>query len=141
MKTINNEIKTYFKITGDFIPDEITKKLELEPTQTWNKGDKRRISTGNYTFSLWEFGKIEKKNNVFADKQMLETISPLFKKTNILCDLKKRYNLSFVLEVVPKFYTTVDKPILSPPKEVVDFCSQTETLIDIDYYFYFDVKS
>lgn len=139
-KRLDNEVKTYFKITGDFNPEDITKILCLQPVQTWVKGEKRKISkVGNYTFSLWEFGVIEKKNNLFANKQMLETIKPLFEKIDSLNELKKIYNLNYVLEVVPKFYTDLYKPILSPLKEVIDFCSQTGTLLDIDYYFYFNV--
>ena len=35
-----NTCYTYFKITGDFDPDVITKRLELIPSKTWKIGDK-----------------------------------------------------------------------------------------------------
>lgn len=136
MKKIDNEILTYFKITGEFEPDEITKELGLVPISTWKKGEQRK--TGVYTFSLWEFNALEKQNNAFADEQMRETIAPLIEKTDVLRTLKEKYGLTYTLEVVPKFYSTREKPILSPPKEVIDFCSLTDTMLDIDYYFYFD---
>ena len=65
---------------------------------------------------------------------MKETIDPLLAKIDILVQLRQKYGLTYVLEVVPKFYTLIDKPILSPPKEVIDFCFLTSTLLDIDYY-------
>lgn len=139
--SVNNEIITYFKITGEFNLEDITKALNLTPCKTWRKGDKREGSkTGEYTFSLWEFGRIERENNLFCDEQMKETVLPLFEKVDTLIELKRKYNLTYVLEVVPKFYTTEDKPILSPLQEVVEFCALTQTLIDIDYYFYFESK-
>lgn len=52
-------------------------------------------------------------------------------------EIKQKCKLTFVLEIAPKFYTTTDKPIISPSKEVIEFCYLTETNIDIDYYFYF----
>lgn len=140
---INNETITYFKIIGDFEPDDISKELCLNPCKTWKKGEKRkylgRYTKGIYNFSLWEFGRIEKVNNVFVDEQMKDTIAPLFEKIDILNQLKQKYELTYVLEVVPKLYTVINKPILSPPKKVVEFCYLTETSIDMDYYLCFDV--
>lgn len=69
---------------------------------------------------------------------MKQTVLPLFEKTGILKALKQKYNLTYVLEVVPKFYAINEKPILSPLKEVVDFCSTTDTLLNIDYYLFVD---
>lgn len=133
---VNNEIITYFKVIGDFEPDKITERLNLTPSRKWCKGDKRKV--GTYTFSLWEFGRIEKTNNVFVDEQIKQTINPLLDKINILNELKSELNVKFVLEVVPKFYTLKDKPVLSPSKEVVDFCHAIDADLDIDYYFYCD---
>lgn len=138
----NNETKTYFRITGDFEPDDITNALNLEPCTTWKKGERRkrlgREACGNYTFSAWEFGEIEKVNNNFANEQMRETIAPLLEKIEVLKRLKQEYGLNYTLEIVPKFYAATEKPILSPPREVIDFCSSIGADIDIDYYFYFD---
>lgn len=135
---IDNKAKTYFKIIGNFAPEEITKTLNLTPSETWSKGDKRRVGNGVYEFSCWKFGRIEKVNNVFVDEQMVQTVKPLYGKIKILKELKQTYNLDFVLEVVPKFYTVNNTPILSPPKEVIDFCSMVGATFDIDYYLCID---
>lgn len=139
------EVKTYFKITGDFEPNDITKELSLNPCKIEKKGEKRKYpgqsTKGNNTFSLWEFGKIENSNNIFVNEQMKNTLAPLFEKIEILKRLKQKYRLNYELEVVPQFYTTINKPILSPPKEVIDFCYLTGTTIDVDYYFYFDIEN
>lgn len=138
---INNKSITYFKIIGDFEPSEITKALNLSPSRTWKKGEERkyldRRGNGNYKFSLWEFGRIESVNNNFINNQTYTTIIPLLDCVDLLKELKQKYKLTFVLEIVPKFYTITDKPIISPSKEVIEFCYLTETKIDIDYYFYF----
>lgn len=47
-----NHCYTYFRITGDFDPDEITKRLGMVPQEQWRIGDYRRNGT-QFDFAHW----------------------------------------------------------------------------------------
>lgn len=52
---IKFEVKTYFKITVDFNPDEVTEKLGIVPDERWKKGDVRyklKDKVSLYEFSM-----------------------------------------------------------------------------------------
>lgn len=129
-----NSCYTYFKIAGDFDPDEITHLLSLQPTRTWKIGDLRRNGT-KYDFAMWEIGRC-KEYDVFVENQMRKTIAPLLNKTNILNLIHNNNNVKFVLEIVPTIYVGDQNPCLAPPLDVIDFCYATRTEIDIDMYVY-----
>ena len=48
-----NSCYTYFKIVGNFNPDDISALLNLTPEKSWKIGDLRRNGT-KYDFALWE---------------------------------------------------------------------------------------
>ena len=78
MVQTRNSCYTYFKIVGDFDPDEVTHLLSLQPTRTWKIGDFRKNGT-KYDFATWEIGRC-KEYDVFVENQMRKTIAPLLDK-------------------------------------------------------------
>lgn len=136
---LHNKVRTYFKITGDFNPQVITEELGLAPSKTREKDDDR-VAEGykKRLVSLWEYGLIYRKNHVAVDEQMKETVGLLFTKIDKLAELKQKYNVDYTLEVVPEIYSDIDKPVISPPKEIIEFCYLTKTELDIDYYLCLD---
>lgn len=132
------EIKTYFCIQGDFNVDEVISLINLKPNQIIKKGDYRIKKLNDcYDFSALKFGLII-DSDIQGDKQIEKTISTLWPKIDILKEIKQKYDVSYCLEIVPKFYKTCEKPIISPSKDVIKFCYLTDTEIDYDYYFYFE---
>lgn len=129
-----NSCYTYFAIKGDFNPDDITRLLELTPTNKWHIGDLRRNGTA-YDFAQWEFGHCD-KYDVITENQMMCTIKHLVPKIDLLKGIKKAYNISFVLDIVPSIYPGELTPCLAPNRAVIEFCYLTETNIDIDLYVY-----
>lgn len=127
-----NSCYTYFAIKGDFNPDDITRRLGLNPSKVWKKGDKRNNGT-EYDFSYWEFGFCD-EYDVVTEKQMQKTLEPLLSKTAILNEIRKDCDVVFVLEIVPTVYSENATPCLAPSMEVIDFCHETRTEIDIDLY-------
>ena len=125
---------TYFRITGNFNPCEITEKLNLEPYESWNIGDKRKNGSP-FDFASWHFGKSENYNIDLA-QQMMETIKPLLDKIDVLNQIHNEYDVSFCLEVVPYLHLNNCTPSLAPSLEIMDFCTATRTEIDIDLYVY-----
>ena len=63
-----NSCYTYFAIKGEFNPDDITRRIGLNPSKVWKKGDKRNNGT-EYDFSYWEFGFCD-EYDVVTEKQM-----------------------------------------------------------------------
>ncbi len=131
-KVTENTCYTYFKITGDFNPDIVTKRLGLIPNKTWKIGDKRRNGT-LFDFALWEFGRCD-NYDVMVENQMHMTIAPLLDKIDVLSEIKNEFNVTYVLEVVPTVYAGNVSPCLAPSLKVIDFCHATRTEIDIDLY-------
>ncbi len=127
-----NTCYTYFRITGDFDPDIVTKILGLIPSKTWKIGDKRRNGT-LYDFASWEFGRCDNYDFI-VENQMHTTIAPLLDKIDVLNELKNEFDITYTLEVVPTVYADNTSPCLAPSMKVIDFCHATRTKIDIDLY-------
>lgn len=127
-----NSCYTYFKIVGDFNPDEITRLLNLTPEMSWKIGDLRQNGT-KYDFALWEIGRCT-EYDVAVENQMRKTIAVLQDKIPLLNNIREKNDVRFALEIVPTIYVGDTNPCLSPPLDVIDFCHATRTEIDIDMY-------
>jgi hypothetical protein len=129
----------YFTFIGDdFDPAEITNQLGIEPTEAWKKGDKRRSSTINYTFSRWLWASARGVEPIFIDRLVNEVIIKLRDKIEIINELKRLLNLESVLEVV--LYVDINDnhptPALGHDLQAIDFLYRTQTTTDVDIYRY-----
>ena len=129
-----NSCNTYFKIVGNFNPDDVSELLNLTPEKTWKIGDLRRNGT-MYDFALWEIGRCT-EYDVEVENQMRKTIALLLDKIQLLNQIREENDVSSVLEIVPPIYVGDINPCLAPPMDVIDFCHATRTEIDIDLYIY-----
>ena len=129
-----NSCYTYFKIVGNFNPDDVSKLLNLAPEKTWKIGDLRRNGT-KYDFALWEIGRCE-EYDIDVSNQMRKSIAALQDKIPILNHIRQEYDVSFFLEIVPTIYVDDITPAISPSLDIIDFCHATRTEIDIDMYIY-----
>jgi len=127
-----NSCYTYFRITGDFNPDDVTALLGLQPDRFWKIGDKRQNGT-IFDFASWSFGRCD-DYTPYVEEQMRKTIAPLLDKIDVLNKIRKENDVAFWLEVVPTIYVDGTNPCLAPPLDVIDFCHATRTQIDIDLY-------
>ena len=127
---------TYFTITGDFNPEDVTKLLNIQPFKKWNKGDVRNKNLNDmYDFSRWSACKCD-EYDVIVENQMRRTITPLLDKINLLNEFRKNNNVHFSLVIVPEIYPDEITPCISPSLDIMDFCTATRTELDIDYYIY-----
>lgn len=126
---------TYFRIAGDFNPDDISSFLDLAPFETWKTGDPIKDGRAFFEFSCWKYGLCD-VYNVFVDQMMMQTINDLIPKIDLLNIIRSRYkDVIFSLEIVPLLSSKDDTtPSLSPGREVIEFCYLTNTDIDIDLY-------
>lgn len=131
-KNKSNRCYTYFRIVGDFDPDELTRRLELTPYESWKTGDAGSDGS-THDFSAWHFGKCD-AYSIDVSEQMMETLTPLLGKTDVLNQIREEKGVSFCLEIVPHLYPGNTTPSLAPSREVMTFCTATGTEIDVDLY-------
>lgn len=127
-----NRCYTYFSISGTFDPDIISEILQLTPERQWKIGDYRKNGT-QYNYAHWEIGNCA-EYDVITENQMRKTIAPLLDKIEELKKIHAAYDVTFFLEIVPAVYVGESTPCLAPPLDVIDFCHETRTEIDIDLY-------
>ncbi len=130
---MKNSCYTYFRISGIFDPDVVSSLLNLTPYDSHRTGDTGKNGTIKYDFDTWDFGRCD-IYDVEVEKQMLTTIKPLLRKIDILKKIKQIYDVVFVLEVVPTVHPNESAPCLAPSLEIMQFCCETGTTIDIDLY-------
>lgn len=123
---------TYFRMVGIFDPDTISQMLELEPEDSSKIGD-IGITGIKFESADWNYGYCY-DYDVDVDEQMRKTIAPLMSKIDILKKIKKSYDVDFYLEVVPTVVYGESTPCLAPSLEVMKFCCDTQTKLDIDLY-------
>ena len=127
-----NSCYTYFRIVGNFNPDDVSERLGLTPEKTWKIGDLRRNGT-RYDFASWEIGRCA-EYDVQVENQMRKTLASLWDKVSLLNQIREKNDVHFVLVIVPTMYVDDINPCLAPPLDVIDFCHATRTEIDLDMY-------
>ena len=129
-----NSCYTYFRIVGNFNPDDVSALLNLTPEESWKIGDLRRNGT-KYEFANWKIGTCV-EYDVYVENQMRKTISMLLDKIAPLNQIREENDVEFFLEIVPSIFVDDINPCLAPPLDVIDFCHATRTQIDIDMYLF-----
>ena len=130
---MENSCYTYFKIDGNFDPDEVTALLGLTPEKIWKIGELRRGGRSRFDFAHWEIGRCT-EYDVEVTHQMEKTISMLQDKIPLLNRFRAEHDVTFWLEIVPSVYPENNSPCLAPSLAVIDFCHATRTRLDIDLY-------
>ena len=120
---------------SEFDPDYITELLGIEPHNKWRTGEPRRHGAGvygAYKFSRWGACRQDTPEND-AREQCLAIVRMLKDKIPALKQIKREYNVSFCIIVVPEIYNE-EAPALCFDEEIIEFCHATGTVIDIDTY-------
>lgn len=124
--------KTYFAIKGNISINKITEILKLKNTSGHSIGDKKKYGKGLYDWASWEYG-VNCIETLDVGKQAEEIVNVLYTKINELLYISNTFECNFILEQVPVI-NNGDIPSLGYTKKVIDFCSKTNTIIDVDLY-------
>ena len=126
----------YFSLVGEsFNPEKITDKLAILPTESWQTGDKGKYKK-ELTFSSWKLSTEKGSEYLDIDKLVNEIIHKLKEKIDIINELKHKYQLDSVLQIVLDIDLNPDQstPFLGHDLETIDFLFKTQTKMDIDIY-------
>ena len=128
----------YFALHGDdFDPNELTRELGIEPTDSWEKGDKGQYFA-NQEYACWKWSTGKGKEAIFIDKLVDEVVEKLKDKVGNINKLKEKYQLTSVLEIVMYIDVNPEEstPALGHDLKTIEFLYQTQTVTDVDIYKY-----
>ena len=134
METSNSYV--YFALKGDdFDPLEVTKKLGVNPTNSWRTGDKGTYNP-SMKYSCWELSTGRGIETLDIDKLVLQIIEQLKDKIDLINQLKSELNLNSVLEIVLDIDVNpeVSTPSLGHDLRTISFLHKTGTVTDVDIY-------
>ncbi|WP_053405820.1 DUF4279 domain-containing protein [Persicobacter sp. CCB-QB2] len=126
----------YFSLVGDnFSPDKVSSELAIEPTESWQTGDKGKYKK-ELAFSCWKLSTEKGKEYLDVDKLVNEIVYQLKDKIDIINGLKQKYRLDSVLQIVLDIDMNPDQPTpyLGHDLETIDFLFKTKTKTDVDIY-------
>ncbi|MFN8398171.1 MAG: DUF4279 domain-containing protein [Bacteroidia bacterium] len=125
----------YFALFGDnFDPEVISARLELQPSDSWRKGDHRK-SGHPEQHAYW---RLISQEDEALDMNLLveEVLTPLFQKVEAINAVKSELGLDSVLEVVMWIDTepSSSTPFLGHDRRTIEFLYRTNTHTDVDIY-------
>ena len=138
MNNSQSKSHVYFALQGDdFDPDEVTNSLGIEPTDAWKKGDKGKYLP-NQKYSCWKWSTGTGREKIFIDTLVDEVIEKLKSKVEVINNLKEKYHLASVLEIVMYIDTNPEEstPALGHDLKTIQFLYLTQTITDVDIYRY-----
>lgn len=134
MQTGNTYI--YFAFTGDnFDPQVVTDRIGVTPTEIWKKGDKGKYKQ-TLDYSCWKLSTEKRKEYLMVENLVEEIIGQLFDKIEIINELKNRFQLDSILEIVMYIDTNDEQsaPVLGHDLKTIEFLHRTQTKTDVDIY-------
>lgn len=131
-----SDIKIEFLIVGDdFLPDEITKMLNIYPTEAHRINDHFMVgSEKNIPMKRKECSwRIETQyiESIDVTEELNKIYNILKDKTNIFKEIKNKYSVFFKFNIVIHF---TDNPIISLERDIIKFAAEIDAEFDFDTY-------
>lgn len=129
----------YFALKGEcFDPAQVTARLGVAPSQTWQKGDPTRYGNRQRQYSAWELSTAKSTERLDMDRLVTKIIDQLHDHTEAIVAAKEQFDLTSVLEIV--LYVDVNQeaptPALGHDLRTIDFLFHTRTITGVDIYRY-----
>jgi len=125
-----------FLVLGDYFPvSDITSRLQIEPTETYIKGDLSKYGNVKKE-TCWTLSTgYEESEDV--NEQLSKILARISGKLEVLKNLQQDYHLEFSFMIVFHVIGN-EKPVISLERNVIHFASEIDAPIRFDYYIYPD---
>lgn len=147
MHTEQHTCTTYFVFQFDFDRQKNAELLKLgrerspEQIGIYNKDEAEQAIINalgvnpTFVYHGFEIGRNE-VYCVYVSDMCRVTLNDLFGKEELIVDLKKKYDLSTMLEIIPYIVADSEEPnqCLSLDDDIIEFLYKTGTSMDLDYY-------
>ncbi len=134
MEKVNSYV--YFALTGEYFDlQNVTARIGISPTESWNKGDKGKYKA-NLEYSCWKLSTDKRIENLMIDSLVEEIIDQLFDKIEIINELKSQFKLDSIIEIVMYIDINEEKPTPAFGQDLrtIEFLHRTKTITDVDIY-------
>ena len=127
----------YFALLGDFNPAEVTARLGVQPTRTWEKDGKSKVKAHRQS-AFWAWETARGKEIIFVEDLVEEVVAKLESKAQIIVELKQQLQAESTLQVVLYIDMNEEKstPALGHELRTINFLHATQTSTDVDIYRY-----
>lgn len=135
LKVDKTQVIVYFSLFGmEFPIEEITERLEITPTETYNKGDliPNRSRPLYRKETSWDLG-TGYQASLDVNDQLQKIIIKLKNKASIINEIKDAYSVECKFFIVVKIEEG-NTPGLYLDKEIIKFASSIEAEFDVDLY-------
>ncbi len=127
------QVYTYFSVTGDFLPSELSALLAMQPERAWRAGEMRPDERTRYTESCWSSARVD-ADVEYIDRQLATLVSRFLPHIDTLVAFRASHNVEYTIEVVPTMSAAEGAPGLFFSKDVIAFCHAVGAQIDVDMY-------
>jgi hypothetical protein len=125
-----NQYRAYFTLVGDFDPSEITKKLGIEPTRAWKKGEVNPATNLDRKRSRWCLDSSEDPKTAL-EHHLCDVLYQLRNCFPQVAELRSKYD--GCLQAVAYFYR--DYPGFSLDESVISDLAKLKLGVDCDFYY------
>ena len=128
----------YIQFSGndDFQLDDVTKRLGVQPTKTWQVGERVKpnhpINQLVRSYTGWRF-EIDTKESLDTEDVLRPLLEVFQSKTNTINQLKEELTLDIHLELVIQIHN-MNTPGLVIYPEFSKFAAEINAFLDIDIY-------
>lgn len=113
----------------------VTERVGITPTEKWKKGDKGKYNA-ILDYSCWKLSTEKGKKEIVVDRLVDEVIGQLFDNIEMINELKSRFDLHSVLQIVMYIDTNEEQsaPAFGHDLKTIEFLHLTQTKTDVDIY-------
>jgi Domain of unknown function (DUF4279) len=130
-----NEYRAYFTLVGEFDPTDISRRLGLEPTSSWKKGDLNPRTQFERKHSRWNLdSRLERSSSL--EEQVADVVEQLKPYSAAIVDLRETVDGG--VQLVGHFFTNY--PGFGLDDGTLSELAQLHLGIDCDFYYLYSDK-
>jgi len=127
------QVKVYFSLFGDDFPiNEVTRRLEITPTESCKKGDSILANSSlRRKETSWDYG-TDYQNSLDVNEQLQQVMNQLRDKCSIINELQAEFGLTSIIYIVIAMVNG-QAPALYLEKDILTFASNIGAEIEVDF--------